>query len=201
MILAKDFKGLLEKVEKDLVTDPESPIYWTMKGYALSELGSKKEALEALGHALELDNSFIYAHSNIAVVLVELGHWEEAIKHCDAILEIEPRDHIDFLKAIALFELERMSEAEECLRKDIKSWEDWLSENPDAPKEEQINAYFWLINNCHTLEEYEKELIFFDKMWELLPTPMPSHASEYREELVRLAENGGKTSSSVPKSD
>lgn len=192
LIAAKNFKGLLKKIEDDIANEPDNSVYWTMKGYALQELGLKEEALASLNHALQLDINSLYAHSNIAVVLCDLERWEEAIEHCDAILKIDPKNHVNFLKAIALFELERDESAKDCLRKDNESWDEWLRENPDAPKEDIINAYFWLTNNYHTLEEYEQELMYFDKMWELLAQPPPSHAAEYREGLLRLIEKKGK---------
>jgi tetratricopeptide (TPR) repeat protein len=185
-IVNNDFEGLLKKVEEDIAKDPDVQVYWTMKGYALSELDKKEEALEAFSHALELDESSFSAHSDMALALVNLGRWEDVIKECDTMLELDPTSHGNFLKAIALFELKRDSEAKECLKIEKGLWEGWLEQNPDSPKEQKIDAYNWLINILHSLGEYEKELEYFDKMWELLDTPLTSNAQDYRNAILHM---------------
>lgn len=194
LILNKDFEGLLKKVEEDLAKDPDNHVYWTMKGYTLSEMGKKEEALKAFTRALELDENSFSAHSDCALVLSDLGRWEEVIEHCDAMMKIAPKSHGNFLKAIALFELGREKEGKKCLELEKELWEDWLAQNPDAPKELQIDAYNWLINILHSLEEHEKELSCFDKMWELLGTEMTSSAQDYREALKQLIKEKDKNS-------
>ena len=73
--------------------DPKYARAWAYKGMAYKELGKREEALEALERAVAIDRlDYPWSHINIAMLLVELKRYEEAINAALRALEVLPND-------------------------------------------------------------------------------------------------------------
>jgi tetratricopeptide (TPR) repeat protein len=78
----------------------------------MSELGNKKEALEAYNHSLKLNPRDPVTYYNRGVVLSELGKQEEALASFRAATQIMPKLAAPHLNAAAiLIHLQRYTEA------------------------------------------------------------------------------------------
>jgi tetratricopeptide (TPR) repeat protein/tRNA A-37 threonylcarbamoyl transferase component Bud32 len=60
------------------------------KGYSLSELGKKEEAIRLFDKVLELNPENIYALNNKAEVLSSVGKNSDAVYYCDQAIKIDP---------------------------------------------------------------------------------------------------------------
>ncbi|HDP34329.1 MAG TPA: tetratricopeptide repeat protein [Candidatus Hydrogenedentes bacterium] len=66
---------------------------WSYKGMALKELGRREEALEAFQRAVTIDRlDYPWSHVNIAMLLVDLERYDEAVNAALRALDILPDD-------------------------------------------------------------------------------------------------------------
>jgi len=73
--------------------DPEYARAWSYKGMALKELGQREEALESLQRAIAIDRlDYPWSHINIAMLLVDLERYDEAVNAALRALEVLPDD-------------------------------------------------------------------------------------------------------------
>ena len=74
-------------------TDPSTPDYWTIKGGQTRNRGMYGQAVKDLKKALEIDETFVEAHRQLAFTLPALKRWDEAIYHTERYLELNPHAH------------------------------------------------------------------------------------------------------------
>jgi predicted CXXCH cytochrome family protein len=67
------------------------PSYHHLRGTLLERAGRYDEARRAYRRALVLDPELAESEVNLALVLMRLGHFDEALARCDAVLERHPR--------------------------------------------------------------------------------------------------------------
>jgi tetratricopeptide (TPR) repeat protein len=117
-------------------------IYYGKKNY--------EKAVELWKKASEINPDFEGYEYRIALALTELGHWERASHHLDAVLKKRPT-YYDFLmlKGVILLNKKRPIEAVSYFRK-------WMKEYPDDAK-----ARFYLGVAFDFLGDYNKAEIFF----------------------------------------
>jgi uncharacterized membrane protein len=73
--------------------DPDYARAWSYKGMAYKELGQMEEALESLQKAVAIDRlDYPWSHINIAMLLVDLERYEEALNAALRALEVLPED-------------------------------------------------------------------------------------------------------------
>jgi tetratricopeptide (TPR) repeat protein len=88
----KDEKALVY-FDKALAIDPQLPVAWVSKAFALSKLGRYDEALPCFDKAIEIIPDHPDAWANKALLLaVFLGRVQEALECCDKGLEFNPDD-------------------------------------------------------------------------------------------------------------
>ena len=75
---------------------PSNPQGWNSLGFDLLNAGDLEGALEAYGHALELEPGRASAHYNVARIAARMGNKPKAIEHFVKAVEIQP-DYVDRL--------------------------------------------------------------------------------------------------------
>lgn len=118
-LLRGELEALVKKAGGVVAPPPEikelAAWEWSNKGFSLSRLGHKQEAIACNDRALEIDPRLATAWSNKGIVLSELGRNEEAIACYDRALEIDPRhDRAWYNKGTTLSALGRKEEAIAC---------------------------------------------------------------------------------------
>jgi|GEM_PF-1677686 len=91
---AKLLGELLGEIDKQIAAHPDVAIEHYVRGWLLSHLGRREEAVKAYDKAVEIDPKLSDALYNCGVVLSDLGRFEEAIARWDAATKVDPR-HID----------------------------------------------------------------------------------------------------------
>ncbi len=72
---------------------PDYARAWSYKGMAYKELGQMEEALESLQKAVAIDRlDYPWSHINIAMLLVDLERYDEALNAALRALEVLPED-------------------------------------------------------------------------------------------------------------
>lgn len=88
------FRGSLElaaaELEKAIEIDPNSPSAYSNLGYVFFDKGNYAEAMECQKKALALDRNYANAHYGLALIYRNLGDNEEAKRHWQEYLRIEP---------------------------------------------------------------------------------------------------------------
>mgnify|MGYP000906765628 CR=1 FL=1 len=73
--------------------DPQYAKGWSYLGMTLKEMGRAEEALGALRESVRLDDSsYPWSHVNIAMLLLDLGRYDEAVMAAKHALELLPND-------------------------------------------------------------------------------------------------------------
>jgi Flp pilus assembly protein TadD len=82
------------RTNSDYVSRDQDSKAHLRRGFALSKLGRRQEAVDHFTKALIIDPDSSSAHQKLGVVLAELGNFQEAIAHFTEVLRIEP-DHAE----------------------------------------------------------------------------------------------------------
>jgi tetratricopeptide (TPR) repeat protein len=91
-----DFQAALESFQTVLAENPSFPDVHNKAGLCLAMLGDPKGALEAFDRALVISETYAEAHLNRAIVLQELGRFEEARRHLIRADELDHQDSLEF---------------------------------------------------------------------------------------------------------
>lgn len=91
-----DYQFALENFQNVLAEHPGFPDVHNKAGLCLAMLGDPKAALVEFDKALEISNTYAEAHLNRAIVLQELGRFEEARRHLQLADELDHRDSAEF---------------------------------------------------------------------------------------------------------
>lgn len=84
----------------------------------LKDAGDLEGAVAQLQKVLEVDDSFVTAHSAMAVYLQRLGKFDDAIAHAKRVCEIEPNDPFSYSQlSVVCMRCGRIPEAEEAKAK------------------------------------------------------------------------------------
>jgi len=76
--------------------DPSNPQGWNSLGYDLLNAGDLEGALEAYGHALDLEPARASTHYNVARIAARMGNKPKAIEHFVKAVELQS-DYVDRL--------------------------------------------------------------------------------------------------------
>jgi len=87
-----DYQTALNDFQAVLAEHPGFPDVHNKAGLCLAMLGDPEGALKEFDEALRLSDTYAEAHLNRAIVLQELGRFEEARKHLRRADELEQRD-------------------------------------------------------------------------------------------------------------
>ena len=79
-------------IDKLLAAEPNSALFYRLRGQALHELDRPDEAKVALRKALEIDPTNARAHRALGIVARSQGDLDEALNHFEAGLKITPND-------------------------------------------------------------------------------------------------------------
>ncbi|WP_454690543.1 O-linked N-acetylglucosamine transferase family protein [Achromobacter aloeverae] len=100
---------------RDLARDSSLP--WFLLGEIEARSDNAKEAIAHYREAIKRDNKLADAHHGLAKALFRVEELEDALKHCDAALNIAPRHlRAKTIKALVLTRLYRHAEAIELLQ-------------------------------------------------------------------------------------
>ena len=91
-----DYQAALNDFQAVLNDHPAFPDVHNKAGLCLAMLGDPEAALKAFDEAIRISDSYAEAHLNRAIVLQELGRFEEARKHLQKADELDHRDSVEF---------------------------------------------------------------------------------------------------------
>lgn len=91
-----DYQEALSDFQTVLAEHPHFPDVHNKAGLCLAMLGDPEAALKEFDEALKLSETYAEAHLNRAIVLQELGRFEEAQKHLHRADELDHRDSVEF---------------------------------------------------------------------------------------------------------
>ena len=75
--------------DRAIELDPNNPVVYEVKGYALLVLGRMQEAVESLRRSIEIDSSYIWGHYNLALAYWKLGERSMALEEVEKTLELD----------------------------------------------------------------------------------------------------------------
>lgn len=82
----------------------------------LKDQGDLNGAVAKLREVLAIDETFVLAHTALAVHLQKLGHNEDALKHAKRVVELEPNDPFSHAQLSVISQrCGRITEAEDAL--------------------------------------------------------------------------------------
>ena len=87
---SKDFSTAIASYTSAIALDPTSPVYFSNRSAAYSQVGQHDSAVSDARAALELDPKFGKAYSRMGHALFSLGKYEEAVEAYTKGLEIDP---------------------------------------------------------------------------------------------------------------
>jgi len=91
-----NYQSALNDFQTVLADYPSFPDVHNKAGLCLAMLGDPDAALKEFDEALRLSNTYAEAHLNRAIVLQELGRFEEARRHLKRADELDRRDSEEF---------------------------------------------------------------------------------------------------------
>ncbi len=142
--------------DKAIETNPNLPLAWSEKGFALNKLGSYQQAIKCFDRAIDIDPTITDAWDNKAQALKEVGNYYEAIRCFDSSIQIDPKNAFAYWgKANALRLLRKYNEALECYGKAIE-----IDSKNALPLNDKGTALL-------ELKEYNEAIKCFDKAIEI----------------------------------
>lgn len=95
---------------------PGRRMAWRFAGSAMLRVGRQDDALRAFERAASLGDPTVLTHRNLTILLFQKRSYEDALKHAEVVLGIEPRDaQTSLLRAVCLDQLGRAEEASQAL--------------------------------------------------------------------------------------
>jgi len=91
-----DYQAALNDFQAVLADHPSFPDVHNKAGLCLAMLGEPEAALKAFDEAIGIADDYAEAHLNRAIVLQELGRFDEARKHLQKADELDHRDSKEF---------------------------------------------------------------------------------------------------------
>jgi len=91
-----DYQSALNDFQAVLADHPGFPDVHNKAGLCLAMLGDPEAALKAFDEAIKIADTYAEAHLNRAIVLQELGRFDEARKHLQKADELDHRDSKEF---------------------------------------------------------------------------------------------------------
>jgi tetratricopeptide (TPR) repeat protein len=91
--------GLLAELDAETAAHPKVALNHRVRGWVLSHLGRREDAVAAYDAAVELDPKQVDALYECGVVLSDLGRFDEAIARWDAAAKVDPRNIDAFYNA------------------------------------------------------------------------------------------------------
>jgi Flp pilus assembly protein TadD len=106
-----DHRGAERTFRRGLDIAPEDPELRNALGWTLFQDGRTAEAVAEYERALRADPAHAKAHNNLALALVELGRLDDAARHFQASLDVEPKAEIYSDLGFTMAQLGRPDEA------------------------------------------------------------------------------------------
>jgi superkiller protein 3 len=88
------FEEAVQQLNKSLAIRPSHPITMHLLGRAVFMAGDLQNGRKILERALALDECNVGALNDLAVCLVELRQYDQALKHLDRALEMDPHNKL-----------------------------------------------------------------------------------------------------------
>ncbi|WP_169976738.1 tetratricopeptide repeat protein [Tautonia rosea] len=88
------------------------------KAVDLRDAGDKEAAIATLKEAVEAEPDHTLSHGLLARLCVDLGQFDDAIKHAQRVVELEPEDTFSYTAMSVIYQrCGRIPEAEEAMAK------------------------------------------------------------------------------------
>jgi tetratricopeptide (TPR) repeat protein len=99
---SKDYSAAVTYYNKAIKLDPLNPVAYDLKGYALLRNGEPEKAVESLKRSVEIDDSYIFGHYNLALAYWASGNQEKAISEVKKVIVLNP-DFVEIIKKDSQF--------------------------------------------------------------------------------------------------
>ena len=118
------------------------------------DLNNFEEAIDLYKKALEINNEIPLGHNNIALAYLSLGKFDDAIKHFNEVLRINPKitSADKFISKITKYD----SESEHIKKMEAKI-------NQDLSDSAKVDLYFALGKACEDIKNYKKSFFYLEK--------------------------------------
>ncbi len=86
----KNYMGAVAYYDQAIEIDPENPVLFDFKGYALLRAGRVNEAVNALERSVQIAPDYVWGHYNLALAYWRVGRHEDALSEVRRVLELDP---------------------------------------------------------------------------------------------------------------
>ena len=174
-MLKFDFHSAIESSKKATLLDPLNALLWSNLGIVLFNDGKLTDALEHLEKAIQLSESNLEAQHEggyyviISTILMELANYNKAYEYIKKALEIADRHNNLTLTVDVFSRLGKLSgivgNYEEELNYNKAAYEIWKRYYSEGDKLSELTNNLGVA--YHTLNIYDKALIYFEECLEL----------------------------------
>lgn len=91
---AKDFGAAIEAYGKAIELNPNSPVYFSNRAAAFSQIGQHESAIDDAKQASKIDPKFGKAYSRLGHALFSSGRFEEAVEAYQKGVEVDPSNEV-----------------------------------------------------------------------------------------------------------
>ncbi|SAM85611.1 related to SGT2-cochaperone, glutamine-rich cytoplasmic protein [Ustilago bromivora] len=91
---AKDFGAAIEAYGKAIELNPNSPVYFSNRAAAFSQIGQHDQAIDDAKQASKIDPTFGKAYSRLGHALFSSGRFQEAVKAYSKGVEVDPTNEV-----------------------------------------------------------------------------------------------------------
>ncbi|SPC62037.1 related to SGT2  len=91
---AKDFGAAIEAYGKAIELNPNSPVYFSNRAAAFSQIGQHDQAIDDAKQASKIDPTFGKAYSRLGHALFSSGRFQEAVEAYSKGVEVDPTNEV-----------------------------------------------------------------------------------------------------------
>ncbi|KAJ1026284.1 hypothetical protein NDA16_002371 [Ustilago loliicola] len=91
---AKDFGAAIEAYGKAIELNPNSPVYFSNRAAAFSQIGQHDQAIDDAKQASKIDPNFGKAYSRLGHALFSSGRFQEAVEAYSKGVEVDPTNEV-----------------------------------------------------------------------------------------------------------